>query len=391
MGSQLLVPRLEKVQLYGEWSYSGSNMRCLNNVFIACQDQPISIGPNGSPTVSDVLVANNLIIDCAVGIYFWGGGNTGSTLSNARCYNNLTINSGNNNIGTISYSGTIAQADNLTSFPTSGFVSYAQGAGTNNNFHLNSTATTAVGQGINLSSDFTFDRDGNHGRLPALGHWAVYLWRHQHQSGAFGPAVARPEFRSGFNKHDRRPRFYRSKLGRWHPLGDSYSIAAIQYCCRGAYSLGAGQSTNVTIRFSPNAVGAFTNTAAFTVAGGSGTTRTASGTGAANNSAPIVTGSLTLQPSAGNITAPFVLSSGYVSQSVTTVPTAANWSLFSKQPIRASSQSKRWCMHPILERTHFTSTLTLHQQTRRTYGILLCQQGSPMRSSLGEEMEPMTR
>ena len=49
---------------YGEWSYSGSNMHVVNNVFIGGSDQAISIGPNGSPTVSDVLVANNLIIDC---------------------------------------------------------------------------------------------------------------------------------------------------------------------------------------------------------------------------------------------------------------------------------------------------------------------------------------
>ena len=304
---------------YGEWSYSGSNMRCLNNVFIACQDQPISIGPNGSPTVSDVLVANNLIIDCAVGIYFWGGGNSGSTLSNARCYNNLTINSGNNNIGTISYSGSIAQADNLTSFPTSGFVSYTKGAGTNNDFHLNSTATTAIGQGANLSSDFTFDRDGN--TRAGSGAWDIgpYLYG----TISTNPAISvQPspslDFGSVLTNTTEDLAFTVQNSGGGNLSGAATVSPPFSIVASGTYNLGASQSTNVTIRFSPNAVGAHTNTVTFTVAGGNGTTRTVSGTGAAAYIAPIVSGSLTLQPSAGNISSPFVLSSGYVSQSVTT-------------------------------------------------------------------------
>ena len=303
---------------YGEWSYSGSNMRCLNNVFIACQDQPISIGPNGSPTVSDVLVANNLIIDCAVGIYFWGGGNSGSTLSNARCYNNLTINSGNNNIGTISYSGSIAQADNLTSFPTSGFVSYTKGAGTNNDFHLNSTATTAIGQGANLSSDFTFDRDGTPRQS---GAWDIGPY--MYGSISSNPAISvQPspslDFGSVLTNTTEDLAFTVQNSGGGNLSGTATASPPFSIVAGGTYNLGASQSTNVTIRFSPNAVGAHTNTVTFTVAGGSGTTRTVSGTGAATYIAPIVSGSLTLQPSAGNISSPFVLSSGYVSQSVTT-------------------------------------------------------------------------
>jgi hypothetical protein len=74
----------------------------------------------------------------------------------------------------------------------------------------------------------------------------------------------------------------------------------------------------VAIRFSTSAVGAFTNTVTFTVTGGNGTTQTVSGAGTATFSVPIVSGNLIFQPSAGNLSAPFVLSSGYVSQPVTT-------------------------------------------------------------------------
>jgi hypothetical protein len=303
---------------YGEWSYSGSYMHVVNNVFIAGSDQPISIGPNGTVTASDVLVANNLIIDCSLGLYFWGGGNSGSTLSNARCYNNLTINSGNNNIGTISYSGSIAQADNLTSFPTSGFVSYTKGAGTNNDFHLNSTATTAIGQGANLSSDFTFDRDGNQRQS---GAWDIGPYIYGTISS--NPAISvQPspslDFGSVLTNTTEDLAFTVQNSGGGNLSGTATVSPPFSIVAGGTYNLGASQSTNVTIRFSPNAVGAHTNTVTFTVAGGNGTTRTVSGTGAATYIAPIVSGSLTLQPSAGSISSPFVLSSGYVSQSVTT-------------------------------------------------------------------------
>jgi hypothetical protein len=414
---------------YGEWAYSGSNMHVMNNVFIGGSDQAISIG-GGSISASDVLVANNLVIDNSLGIFMWTVGVNGSTISNVRCYNNMSINTGGNSIGGGSFTGTIVQADNLTSFPTSGFVSYTQGAGTNNNFHLNSTATTAIGQGMNDSSDFAFDRDGN--PRPSAGAWDIgpYVYG----SVSTNPVLSvQPSASLSFGSVLTNTTSYLTNAVQNSGGGTLVGTATLSssgsslfsIVSGGTYSLGANQSTNMMVRFSPNAVGSFTNTITFTVIGGSGTAGTLSGAGVATYPAPqvsavsqsgsdvdantsglqvfagynesysgsatdpsglplswqwiytnattgvsgsllgsgtgavatvsytypasaagstyvwklrvsngystseadltvgveappVVAGSLTFQPSAGNISAPFVLSSGYVSQSVTT-------------------------------------------------------------------------
>jgi len=57
----------------------------------------------------------------------------------------------------------------------------------------------------------------------------------------------------------------------------------------GTYALGANQSTNLVVSFSPGAVGSFTNSILLTALGGSGLTETLSGNGVAGYSAPQVT------------------------------------------------------------------------------------------------------
>ena len=277
---------------YGEWAYSGSNMHVVNNVFIAGSDQAISIG-GGAITASDILVANNLVIDCSLGIYVWGGAvNYGSTISNVRCYNNMTINSGANQInnsGTVT--GTITEADDIQSFPTSGFVSYTKGAGTNNNFHLNSTATTAIGQGANQYAYFTFDQDGN--PRQATGNWDIgpYVYG----SISTNPVLSvQPSASMNFGSVLTNTTSYLTNAVQNSGGGTLTGTATLSssgsslfsIVSGGTYSLGANQSTNMTVLFSPIAVGSFTNTITFTVIGGNGTTGTLSGTGVATYPAP---------------------------------------------------------------------------------------------------------
>jgi len=287
----------------------------VNNVFIAGSDQPISIGPNGTVTASDVLVANNLVVDCAVGIYFWGGGNSGATLSNARCYNNLTVNSGNNNIGTISFTGTIAQADNLTVFPTSGFVSYTKGAGTNNNFHLNATAITAIGLGLNQYSYFTYDRDGN--TRQATGTWDIGPYMYGASGGGGNtnpvPLVSPPSLNFGavLANTTVSNSFTIQNIGGGVLSGTASVAAPFHIMSGGTYSLTNGQSQAVWVSYTP--VGAADGqTVTFTVAGGNAASATVSG------SLLAALPGLTFPSYAGVITAPFTTNGGYVSQSVNT-------------------------------------------------------------------------
>ena len=104
----------------------------------------------------------------------------------------------------------------------------------------------------------------------------------------------------------------------------------------GSYSLGANQSQTVTVSFTPQSTGSFTNSIRFT--GGAGMVAGVSGTGV--NPAPALT--TTFPATAGTITAPFVVTSGlvgtsYVSQSVETGVTTGGKAVYSFSITNAGS------------------------------------------------------
>jgi hypothetical protein len=137
--------------VYGEFRYSGGDLQVLNCVFVNCAAQSIAIGGGPNISMSTIVVANNLCIGAGNSICCWNAGTTGDTFSNCYIYNNINANSGPNIIDSA-----VTTAHNLTSFTTSGFVNYAGG-----DYHLNSSATAAIGQGQNCSTWFAYDKDSN--------------------------------------------------------------------------------------------------------------------------------------------------------------------------------------------------------------------------------------
>jgi len=153
-----------------------------NNVVVACHDFGIYMDVESgdvSTTLANCLLANNIVEpvpSSAFGTFFGGfSGQTGSFANNIVA-NNIVINESSSQ----SYFGsTISQAGAATESDTV-FLTTAQAASdflantttsTNGNFHLTSAATALIGEGINLSSYFTIDKDEN--LRPATGAWDI--------------------------------------------------------------------------------------------------------------------------------------------------------------------------------------------------------------------------
>ena len=401
----------------GAYTFGGGPQE---GMFIA-YDAPVSY------TLTNCVIANNILVDSA----FAGGiadlQSSGTpTFINDIVANNISLNS-----GAMGNDSRVAQYGNVSvtsAQAATDFVSYTHYGGTNNNLHLLATALALRAMGTNLSSYFTVDKDGN--PRPASGAWDIgpYVYGGSNTNPVLS---VQPSASLSFGSVLTNTTAYLTNAMQNSGGGTVTGTATISSSGSSpfsiisgtAYSLGAGQNTNLIVLFSPGAVGSFSNTITFTVTGGTGTTGTLSGAGVATYPAPqvsavsqsgsdvdsntsglqvfagynesysgsasdpsglplswqwiytinggtsnvlqngtgtvatvsytypassagstyvwklrvsngystsesdltvgveappVVTGSLTFQPSAGNIFAPFVLSSGYVSQSVTT-------------------------------------------------------------------------
>ncbi|MGZ3771084.1 MAG: hypothetical protein ACXVCP_16255 [Bdellovibrio sp.] len=149
-----------------------SHVRIYNNLITitskAIQDGSpagIAIGPDGGqlkkPIVfTDFVVANNTIVDMGTGhdsIGMYNPGSTSANWLNCYVYNNITLNGSGPSLD-----ASVIQSNNVsvTTSSNSGlFVSYTPLA-TSNDFHLLSTATPFIHQGLDLSTYFKTDKDG---------------------------------------------------------------------------------------------------------------------------------------------------------------------------------------------------------------------------------------
>jgi len=280
---------------YGEYAYQGGSYWVINCVFVNIKVFAVAIGPD-SPnyTLPNNIVANNLCID--------GGGlgvNNGASYSGINYSGSIVANNISVNTTSTDLSGSgLSVVKNVTSFPTSGFVSYSQsldtsGQGTNNNFHLNATATTAIGQGTNLTPNFTFDRDGN--SRPATGAWDIGPY--MYGSASTNPILSvLPSTTVNFGSVLTNTTVYFTNTVQNSGVGLLVGTAAISVpllspfnILSGAvFTLGAGQSTNLIVSFSPGSVGSFNNSIIYTVVGGTGATGALSGSGVASYTAPQV-------------------------------------------------------------------------------------------------------
>jgi hypothetical protein len=119
------------------------------------------IGQGSSKVFTDIVVANNLIVDYGArnAILFYNSENT-SKYVNCVCRNNLSLNSGPI-LTENSKSGVILTDHNVITTSGSGFASYKRyGSIPPNDFHLTSGASQLIGHGIDLSAYFTTDKDG---------------------------------------------------------------------------------------------------------------------------------------------------------------------------------------------------------------------------------------
>ncbi|MHA3774164.1 fibronectin type III domain-containing protein [Verrucomicrobiota bacterium sgz303538] len=91
----------------------------------------------------------------------------------------------------------------------------------------------------------------------------------------------------------------------------------------GSYTVAAGQSQAITVRYSPTA--ATTNSGTVALTGGSGSNVPVTGTGASSSTGGTGgTSNLTSEAEAGTLSGPFVSSNGAISQSVTTTDVASS-------------------------------------------------------------------
>jgi len=140
----------------------------------------VDINAGSTPAFTDMVVANNLFVDLGNSAHSaaWAVriGNDAATYNNVVAANNVSLWSS----GLGGYSGGAANgnwvAANVGPLSyangTGHYIGYSAFAGTNNNFHLVSGDTTFRGQGTNLTAfGITTDMDGN--ARPATGAWDI--------------------------------------------------------------------------------------------------------------------------------------------------------------------------------------------------------------------------
>jgi len=233
---------------------------------------------NGNPTSSGCEVRNNLFLNCGVDQYkptLSVGSSSGFALSDWLIDYNVYAVSGYVIFEDVNYTRAqwIAAKDIHGKTTTPSFVSYSPNAA-GNDFHLSSSDAVARGGGVNLSSYFTTDKDGNT-RAASPAAWDIGAYSTQQVVVGISVVPAALDF--GLigvgSSTSRTLSVYNSGVG---ILAGSASVSAPFTIVSGSpYSIAAGQSQAVTVRYAPVSSGANSQTISFT--GGSGTVATASG------------------------------------------------------------------------------------------------------------------
>lgn len=171
--------------------YIYNNILCITHSGIRSSAPPQGIscgnsaGETGAWNWNDVIIANNLIAD-------YGNSHIAIGLDNystkpatfTACYvrNNTMVNCP----AGMKLNSSVTQSNNSQSAMANGaghFVSYTQNQGSTADFHLVSGDTLYIGKGINLSSNFSIDKDGK--IRPSSGAWCIGPYEF---GGAPGPS-----------------------------------------------------------------------------------------------------------------------------------------------------------------------------------------------------------
>jgi hypothetical protein len=306
----------------GTWGFSQviaannnnwNNAKIYGNVFDHCWAGRSIISGNGrsNDAVYGTLVYNNTFLWSALGYPNDGGGLIGDEVSSGNTFVNNLAYDCNATVGSCStddYNEYVATWNQPTE--THGKII----AGSYNPFTSAATQIysllTNTPAGTSLASEYNTD---------ALGHTRTTWTRGAFEFGSGGPstnpvvAVSPGALDLGgvlTNTTSTNLTLRVQNVGAGTLSGTATVSAPFQIIAGGTYSLGANQSQQVTIRFSPLAAGYVMQTVTFT--GGGGATATVSGTGTVNQPG------LSFNSTSGSISAPFTISSGYLSQAVVT-------------------------------------------------------------------------
>jgi hypothetical protein len=296
-----------------------NNVKILNNLYVDNADYGYPVIRfdtfNGNPTASGNEIKNNIFMNC---------GSTTSALINIAGSSGFTTTSWSFEANTYYlasgsimnvYNGNSYSAANwISAFEPHGkigapqFVSYSAG-NDSNNYHLQSSDTFAQNSGLNLSTFFTTDRDGN--SRPTSGAWDIGPCQH---SALAGPVISVSPTGVIFGvlapgQHATNS-FVVSNVGAGTLSGSATVAPPFRIVGDGTYSgLANGQSTVVQVAYDPASIN---DTGTVNFAGGGGTTASVSG------GLLYVQPGLSFSAAAGTINSPFAVSGNYVSQDLTT-------------------------------------------------------------------------
>jgi hypothetical protein len=294
----------------------------------------------GSTSFSYIVIANNIAVDFLTRQAAFALNNHTSfptTFNNCVMANNIAVNSsavqngydmnGNNSTPLVDcISITAAQAASM-------FTKYVVNGGLNNNFNLTSAATPIIGQGVNESTYFTVDANGN--VRPSSGAWD--LGPYIYGSGSSGPLfVVSPISASGTDVDPNTAglQVYEGTTVQFSS-GVTYTGSSAvnwqwSYSVNGGasvvYQSGSGTVPAISFAFGTGSGG---NTYVWTLSATAGTNSGSASMTMSVETPPAPNTSLTFQATSGVLTAPMVATGNYISQPVqSTVISATGEALY---------------------------------------------------------------
>ena len=266
---------------------SVTNCLIYNNVIIGSAGIIVGVDAGPAPIryFHNVVIANN-VVDCGTNyiVQPYALGNprqdTSAYFIECKVANNIAIYNGGpslpfNFIGwtNVNANATNANVTVSTAEAATIFRRYAPSQ-ISNDFHLLGTASSLIGKGTNLYSFFTADKDGN--AQPSFGAWDIGAYEYISQgSPIIAIAPTTRSFGSIAVGVTTNQSFTVQNTGAGTLSGNASVPAPFSIVSGSSYSLGAGQSNIVTVRYSPTAVA--TNNQAVTFTGGNGATAAVNG------------------------------------------------------------------------------------------------------------------
>lgn len=306
-----------------------TNIYVYNNIMVWTNEGPndnaqaVDCGEDGiSATLNGIVIANNLADGYTErGWPAYALNNvhyTNALATNCIVANNIAINQpANEAVDTTGFSNiTLAANVFLTNaMPATYFSSFTANS-PSNDYHLTSSAVLLLGQGINLSSYFTVDAD-NRSR-PTSGAWDVGPYQYSLGFGSTDPVISVAPTSASYGSvpvGEAATNILTVRNTSGGILTGNASVSApFTIISGGSYSLGSNQSQTVAIAYVPSTPG--TNVQSVVFSGGNGASCQLIGIAVPANGGSL--SNPTFPVADGAITSPFILTNGYIYQTIQT-------------------------------------------------------------------------